>query len=72
MLIQSFIQACLNMIMEGLSQGLAIVNNAKRVNDDSNMDLKWLISILFNLYKVLANTIEQIRRFYQFLSAGET
>ena len=60
------------MIMEGLSQGLAIVNNAKRVNDDSNMDLKWLISILFNLYKVLANTIEQIRRFYQFLSAGET
>ena len=70
MLIQTFIQACLNMVSEGLLQGLAIVRNAKRINYESNMDLKWLISILFDLYRALAMPIEQIRRFYQFLSSG--
>ena len=70
MLVQAFVHACLNMLTDGLLQGLAVIRNAKRINHESNMDLKWLISILFDMYRILAITIEQIRRFYQFLSAG--
>ena len=71
MLVQTFVDACLNMLLAGLLQGIQIVRSAKTVNGRSEMTLPNLVSILFDLYKVIAATIEQIRRFYQFLADGK-
>ena len=70
MLAQVFIQACLNMLSDGVDRCAAILHNAKRVNRNSEMDMPWLVSTLFSLYRIMAVSVEQIRRFYQFLSAG--
>ena len=71
MLVQAFIQACLNMLIEGVNRCAETLRNAKRVNQNSDMDIPWLMSILYNVYRILATTIEQVRRFYQFLASGK-
>ena len=71
MLAQAFIQACLNMLIEGVDRCAETLRNAKRVNQNSEMDMPWLVSTLFNVYCILAATVEQVRRFYQFLASGK-
>ena len=71
MLARLFITACIEMLQEGIQRCGAILNNASRINTESNMDLPWLVSILYTLYQQLAITVEQLRRFYQFFSTGK-
>ena len=70
MLARLFITACMKMLQDGIQRCEAILTNANRINAGSNMDLPWLVSILYTLYQQLATTVEQLRRFYQFFSTG--
>lgn len=71
MLARAFVSICIKMLMTGVRQCEKILINADRINNDSNMDLPWLVSILYSLYQQLALVVEQTRRFYQFLASGE-
>ena len=70
MLARVFVSACIDMLVSGIQQGERILNNARRINDDSSMDVAWLVSILYSLYQQMAVTVEQLRRFYQFFLSG--
>ena len=67
---QHFIDLCLNLMIAGLNTGLAIARNAKRVNEQSGMDMAWLVSTLYEFYHKMATLQGQLRRLYQFLAAG--
>ena len=71
MLVRVFISACVDMLLCGIRQSEKILINAQRINNESNMDMAWLLSILYSLYQQLAACVEQLRRFYQFFSAGK-
>ena len=70
MLARVFVSACIDMLISGIQQSERVLNNARRINDGSNMDVAWLVSILYSLYQQLAVTVEQLRRFYQFFLSG--
>ena len=67
---QHFIHLCLNLVIAGLNACLAVAQNAKRVNERSEMDMAWLVSTLYDSYHKVSVLRSQMQRLYQFLAAG--
>ena len=70
MLAHVFIELCLTMVRRGLTSGVSAIDNALARNQQYELAYPGLVCILFDVYCMVVRALEQIRRIYQFITAG--